>query len=478
MTYDLPITPCCGKAAECPEYAATRSLDDLRAADYSRLDRLGHVYLDYTGGGLYAESQIRAHADLLLESVFGNPHSINPSSLAMTHLVEEARREVLAHFNAPADEYVVIFTQNASGALKLVGESYPFGPGARYLLTFDNHNSVNGIREFARAKGAAVAYAPVLPPELRIDEERLAERLRELQPGRRGLFAYPAQSNFSGVQHSLEWVGRAQEQGWDVLLDAAAFVPTNRLDIGALGPDFVTLSFYKMLGYPTGVGALIARKRALARLHRPWFAGGTITVASVQPDRHYLQEGAEAFEDGTLNYLSLPAVTIGLRHLSAVGIDTVHARVRCLTAWLLTELEGMHHAAGLPLVRLYGPWDMRDRGGCITLNLFDRDGRFIDHRVVEHLATEEGISLRAGCFCNPGGGELALGISSGELTSCFIKNRQRMTHDDFRRCIDDKSTGAVRVSVGLASNFADVHRFIQFARRFLDRAAGDLEPGE
>jgi selenocysteine lyase/cysteine desulfurase len=121
---------------------------------------------------------------------------------------------------------------------------------------------------------------------------------------------------------------------------------------------------------------------------------------------------------------------------------------------------------------------MRDRGGCITLNLFDRDGRFVDHRVVEHLATEEGISLRAGCFCNPGGGELALGISSGELTSCFIKNRQRMTHDDFRRCIDDKSTGAVRVSVGLASNFADVHRFIQFARRFLDRAAGDLEPGE
>ena len=203
MTLDLPGTSCCARAAECPEYAATRSLDDLRAADYSRLDRLGHVYLDYTGGGLYAESQVRTHAELLLGSVFGNPHSINPSSLAMTRLVEEARQAVLEHFFAPGDEYVVIFTQNASGALKLVGESYPFGPGARYLLTFDNHNSVNGIREFARSKGAAVAYAPVLPPELRLDEARLEERLRALQPGHRGLFAYPAQSNFSGVQHSL-----------------------------------------------------------------------------------------------------------------------------------------------------------------------------------------------------------------------------------------------------------------------------------
>ena len=68
---------------------------------------------------------------------------------------------------------LVIFTQNASGALKLVGESYPFGPGDRYLLTFDNHNSVNGIREFARAKGAEVIYAPVIPPDMYIDDDKL-----------------------------------------------------------------------------------------------------------------------------------------------------------------------------------------------------------------------------------------------------------------------------------------------------------------
>jgi molybdenum cofactor sulfurtransferase len=77
-----------------PEYLATRALDDLRTAEYTRLDQQGHIYLDYTGGGLYADSQIRAHMDLLTQNVFGNPHSTNPTSLAMTHLVERARAYV------------------------------------------------------------------------------------------------------------------------------------------------------------------------------------------------------------------------------------------------------------------------------------------------------------------------------------------------------------------------------------------------
>ena len=68
----------------CPAYTAAAHLDGLRAGEYSRLDRLGHVYLDYTGGGLYAESQLRSHLQLLADNVFGNPHSNNPTSLAMT----------------------------------------------------------------------------------------------------------------------------------------------------------------------------------------------------------------------------------------------------------------------------------------------------------------------------------------------------------------------------------------------------------
>src|SRR5215471_15852638 len=156
-----------------PTFETTQSLDTLRTTEYARLNAQQQVYLDYTGGGLYAESQVRDHAELLGRSVFGNPHSTNPASQAMTTLVDRARRYVLSYFHASPEEYVVIFTPNASGALKLVGESYPFSPEGQFLLTFDNHNSVNGIRKFAQAKGAPVSYVPLELPDLHVNESHL-----------------------------------------------------------------------------------------------------------------------------------------------------------------------------------------------------------------------------------------------------------------------------------------------------------------
>src|SRR5262245_24518488 len=389
-----------------PTYPTTHIIDDLRANEYARLDIGGHIYLDYTGGGLYAESQLRRHSKLLAEHVFGNPHSSNPTSLAATQLVEHAREYVLKFFNADPDEYLAIFTPNASGALKLVGESYPF-PGGRYLLTFDNHNSVNGIREFAHARGAEVTYIPIALPDMRVDESQLSDELT--RPSKRGhsLFAYPAQSNFSSVQHPLDWIERAHQRGWDVLLDAAAYVPTHQLDLSEVKADFVPISFYKMFGYPTGIGALIARKETLAKLHRPWFAGGTITVASVQGDKYYMANGASAFEDGTIDYLNIPAIEIGLKHIESIGYDVIHSRVRSLTGWLLDNLTSMKHSNGMRFVHIYGPTTTDRRGGAVTVNFYDQDNNALDHRLIEQQANEENISLRTGCFCNPGAGEIA-----------------------------------------------------------------------
>ncbi len=458
-----------------PGYASTARIDELRAREYPRLDSMSQVYLDYTGGGLYADSQVEAHLELLKAAVYGNPHSSNPSSQAATVLVNETRAAVLEYFNADPAEYTAIFTQNASGALKLVGESYPFA-GGRYLLSFDNHNSINGIREFAKAKGASVSYLPLELPDLRISEAKLLAEL-ETAGGQAGsrLFAYPAQSNFSSVQHPLEWIGLAHERGWDVLVDGAAFVPTNRLDLGKWKPDFVPLSFYKMFGYPTGIGALLAKRSALAKLRRPWFAGGTITVASVQGDKYYLEKGAPGFEDGNLNYLGIPAVKIGLDHIKAVGIDLIHERVMDLGGWMLDSLRSLRHGNGKPLVRVYGPVDMERRGGAMACNFLGADGKVIDHRKVEAEANKVGISLRTGCFCNPGAGELALGISREELVSCFAERDAEgpeadpFTLDDLKGCLlGGKSNGAVRLSVGLASNFADVEAMVRFAEGFLE----------
>ena len=451
-------------------------LEELRRTEFSRLDAGGHVYLDYTGAGLYADSQLAEHMEILRGAVFGNPHSSNPTSAAMTELVESARAAVLAFFRASPDEYVAIFTPNATGALHLVGEAYPFRPGDRFLLTFDNHNSVNGIREFARARGAETTYVPSLAPELRVDEAVLDRYLTDVGGDHHNLFAYPAQSNFSGVQHPLEWIERAHEHGWDVLLDAAAFVPTNRLDLSRHRPDFAVLSFYKMFGWPTGVGALVARREALAKLERPWFSGGTIVAAFVQREWYQSAPGAAHFEDGTVDFLNLPAVEIGLRHLDRFGMEAIHAHVEALAAALLDELDGVRHSNGSPAAVIYGPPSSDGRGATVAFNFLHPDGGIVDERYVDRVAQADNISLRTGCFCNPGAGEVAFTIARETLVGGEFG--EGMALDDYIDAIGLPSGGAVRASLGLASNRADVERFARFTGAFVDLESvpDDLPP--
>ena len=189
----------------------------------------------------------------------------------------------------------------------------------------------------------------------------------------------------------------------------------------------------------------------------------------MQGDKYYLAEAPAAFEDGTLDYLNIPAVEIGLKHIRSIGYETIHERVRSLTGWLLDNLSRMKHSTGVPLVRIYGPLTTVKRGGAVTANFFDQDGSPSTTVSSRQEANQHNISLRTGCFCNPGAGEIALGISKPELAACFTQpgHDQRLSLDDFRLCIDGKSSGAVRVSLGLVSNFEDVQAFLRFAEGLL-----------
>lgn len=456
-------------------YTQTDTLDTLRAIEYKRLDQLNQIYLDYTGGSLYGLCQIHEHAQLLSQGVYGNPHSDNPTSKATTQLINQARSTILSYFNAASNEYTVIFTPNATGALKLVGESYPFQSDSIFALTYDCHNSVSGIREFARSKHATTAYIPLTLPELRIEQKTVEHTLNQAHQGKNNLFAFPAQSNFSGVQHPLEWIEYAQQRGWDVLLDAAAFVSTNTLDLSTYHPDFVVVSFYKMFGYPTGVGCLICKHSALAKLKRPWFAGGTVEIVSIAGDGYYFHEGFSAFEDGTINYLNIPAITTGLKYLEQVDIKTIHARVIMLTDWLIGQLQSLHHSNGSPLITLYGPANVYRRGGILSMNFFDPEGTCIDRDYILQCATQKNISLRTGCFCNPGSIEIINNLTAADLKKYFTGERT-YTFEEYEQAIGSKLIGAVRISLGIVSNFADAYAFVQFAQSFIDKKSIVLEP--
>ena len=477
-----------GISAAFPEYLSTSRLDDLRASEYGYLDSQDHVYLDYTGSGLAATAQIRHHQERLAQTLYGNPHSANPTSTAATEAIDTTRARILAHLNASPEEYTVIFTPNATGAARLVGEAYPFRRGSRFVLTGDNHNSIHGIREFAGAKSTKTTYIPLQRPDLRIDDSDVVSALSPPKPGllhrllpmchsilnprgsgsrNKGLFAYPAQSNFTGVRYPLSWISLAQQRGYHVLLDAAAFLPTSALDLSEVKPDFVIVSWYKLFGYPTGLGCLIARKDSLEclRVRRPWFSGGTIQAATVSAPWHMMAPGAEAFEDGTLNFLSIPDVQFGLDWLAEVGMSTIETRVRCLTGWFLDRLLQLQHSDGSPMVRVYGPTNTKMRGGTVAFNFLDATGKVVDERVVAMESAAARISLRTGCFCNPGAGEAALGLNVNLVRKLSRVRQLSRGLDEFVEVLGIPSLGAVRVSFGLASTAADIDKFFGFVEK-------------
>jgi len=455
-----PATP---TRAAAPDFAA------LRSREFGRLDDGGHAYLDYTGSALYPDRLVAAHATALRGTVLGNPHSESPTSLASTALVNEARARVLHFFDADPDEYVVCFTANTSSAIQLVASAYPFGADAPFILAADNHNSVNGVRAYAERAGARVHYLP-LDDELRLhDVASELTVLRKTHVGA-GLVAFPAQSNFSGVRHPLALVDKARALGYDVLLDAAAYVPTSSLSLRRTPASFVVCSFYKMFGYPTGVGALIARREALARLRRPWFSGGTVEYVSVQSRSHLLREGAEAFEDGTVNFLAFGAVIDGLDFLDEIGMSNVRRHVGALTDELVDEFRALTHRDGSPLVRVYGPRDRYDCGGTVAFNVLDPRGDVVPYEDVEVRARAAGISVRGGCFCNPGASEKAFGFIADRAARCIEEaTRFGWSVPEFARrmqaCGGAEAVGAIRASVGIATNESDVRRLVEMLAR-------------
>ena len=422
------------------------------------------MYLDYTGGNLYSRWQLQKHISFLENDLYGNPHSANPTSVVTTMNVEATRETVLDYFNA-GDDYFCVFTANATQALKIVGESYPFDHKSHFLLLFDNHNSVNGIREYAKRKGASFEYCPVYLEDLRIDGDKLNQKLTSSNYKHNKLFAYPAQSNVTGVKHDLKWIDIAHKNGWDVLLDAAAFVPTNELNLKVVKPDYVPVSFYKMFGYPTGVGALLIKKSAFEKLDKPWFAGGTVSYASVIMPEFFLIDNQERFEEGTVNYLSIPAVKIGFEWLSKLGMQNIQNRLTCLTEYLIQNLQALRHSNSKPLIHIFGPNNNEQRGSTIIMNFFDRDEKKIDVSEIEQKAGERKISVRTGCFCNPGIDEITNCITPEEL-SIFYSSREDSHYDKIHFL--GKMRGAIRISLGLMTNYEDCEKYLNFCKEFIE----------
>lgn len=415
----------------------------LRRTEFRRLG--DNAYVDYTGAGQAPESLIRRYAELLIGTELGNPHSRSRPSSNATVLMEMARERLIDFVNG-RETHSLVFTANASHALRMLAGSIPWTPHDSVLLGQDNHNSMHGMREDARHAGAHVRYWELADNDFRLspDLPSLIAESRAQRPDGQCIVGYPAQSNFSGVRHPLRHIQEAHGAGARVILDTAAYLPTSPLDLRDTPADAAVMSFYKILGFPTGVGGLYVKKEWLPHLTKRGFAGGTVRMVS--EDSHILLPGHARFEDGTPNFAGIPAINYALDFLNDIGgVAAVGRHVNELTDQALVALNGIKN------VEIYGPRTMQARGGTIAFNILGSKDVPLDYNKVVDEASEEGIYMRGGCFCNPISGARALRLNDSDMER-LTRSAQNEGEEHF------SPPGAVRISFGLANTSDDISR--------------------
>lgn len=455
-------------------YGYGGNLQEVIEQEFKRIK--GITYLDHAATTLYPESLVRDYFQDISRNVYGNPHSHNPSSRLTHDTVERVRYRVLQHFNATPEEYCVIFTSGCTAALKLVAESFPWRAqtaseaGSHFCYLTDNHTSVVGMRGLT--SGLRVAALPVSPQEV---ESRAKMKGEDATCQTPHLFCYPAQSNFSGRKYPLSHVRGIQarhlypacdHQGrWFVLLDAASHVSCSPLNLQECPADFIPISFYKMFGFPTGLGALLVRNDAAGILKKTYFGGGT-AAAYLSGEDYYVQAAniSDRFEDGTVSFLDIIALNHGFEALYRItgGMHNIQQHTYGLARYTYMLLSSLCHGNGRLVAQIYteGQFEsLSTQGAILNFNLKDSRGQIIGYSQVDRMASLYNIHVRTGCFCNTGACQSFLGISNQQT-----RRNLQAGHvcGDSIDLVDGQPTGSVRVSFGYMSTFEDCQKFLNF----------------
>jgi cysteine desulfurase/selenocysteine lyase len=297
---------------------------------------------------------------------------------------EAAREKVRSLINAPSAREV-IFTRNVTEAMNLVAYSYGLenlGPGDTVVVTELEHHAIFvPWQQIAKRTGASFRAIPIDDQgELRLEElDRLA------RDGQVKVVAATYVSNTLGTINPVDRLGEwAHEQGAIMVVDAAQAVPHRRVDVQALGCDFLGFTSHKMCG-PTGAGALWGRRELLEAM--PPFEMGGEMIRKVTLEETTWNELPYKFEAGTPAIAEAYGLGVAVDYICGVGLEAIEQHERELAAYAMERL------AELPFVTIYGPPAER-RAGIVSFNV---DG--VHPHDVAQVLDAEGVAVRAGHHC-------------------------------------------------------------------------------
>jgi cysteine desulfurase/selenocysteine lyase len=319
------------------------------------------------------------------ETSYANVHrGVYALSERSTAEFEAAREKVRAFVNAPSAREV-IFTRNATEGLNLVAYAWGLvnlGPGDLVVVTeLEHHSNFVPWQYVAKRTGAGFRMIP-LTESGELDFAALEDIARE---GNVRVVANNLVSNAIGTINPVEKLSAwAHEQGAVMVVDGAQAAPHRRVDVQALGCDFLAFSAHKMCG-PSGVGALWGKAELLERME-PFNLGGHM-IRKVRFEETTWGELPHKFEAGTSPIAEAVGFGAAIDYLEAVGLDAIEHHEQELAAVALEQL------GEIPGLTLYGPAPER-RAGIVSFNL---DG--VHPHDVAQVLDMDGVAIRAGHHC-------------------------------------------------------------------------------
>ncbi|XP_024990520.1 molybdenum cofactor sulfurase, partial [Cynara cardunculus var. scolymus] len=490
-----------------PNYSDTARVDRIRGQEYYHLSLSNRICLDYIGIGLFSHLQLQtvqqpsivspsspSSSDQFSDFPFFSTiyKSVNLKSQLLhggegSKFESSIRKRIMEFLNVSDEDYFMLITANKSSAFKIVSEAYPFQTSRKLLTVYDyKSEAVDAMVTTSEKRGARIMSAEFKWPRLRIHTARLrklVERKRKKKK-MRGLFVFPLQSRTTGASYSYQWMIKAQENGWHVLLDACALGPKDMDSFGLslIRPDFLICSFYKVFGEnPTGFGCLFVKKSVVPIMD----ASTCVGIATLIPAKNSSFQADDEHSSGTDLELEqdqekavqscepsnqivihgeknkIPEIEYrGLDHVDSLGLIQISTRTRCLINWLINALMKLEHPnteTKTPLVQIYGPRIRFDRGPALAFNVYDWKGEKVEPALIQKLSDRNNISL-----------------SQGFLQQIWFADKY---NEEKERLISSsggkKSKGLQHIAVVTAAitflaSFEDVYRLWAFVARFLD----------
>lgn len=342
------------------------------------------VYLDNAATTHKPEQVLKAMRDY--EHMHnGNPHrGAHYLSVAATEAYEGAREKVRKFINAAKTEEI-IFTRNATESLNLVAYSYGMNfieKGDEIVLCISEHHSnIVPWQKVAKTKGAVLKYM-YINSDFRLPMDEIKEKITD----KTKLVAIAQISNVLGTIYPVKEIAEyAHSKGAVVLVDGAQSVPHMKVDVRDIDADFFVFSGHKMLA-PMGIGVLYGRESLLEKMP-PFLMGGDM-IEYVEEQDTTFAELPFKFEAGTQNVQGAVGLSAAIDYLKNIGLDNINAYEKELTAYALEKMKE------IPYVKIYGPNDVKGRGGVIAFNI---EGCH-PHDVASIVDTY-GVAVRSGHHC-------------------------------------------------------------------------------